>query len=162
MRYRGKLIVLVAGFVLMVAIAGTASGTPPVGSATTIALNTGTVNGAVNMPANVGVKLITTASVDVVQTNSTAAAGWSSGWHSHNGPVIVSIKSGTLTVYSSACAGVTYGPGQAAGSAFVEPPNRPVLARNEGTTSVEWFTTQIIPTGSATRNDVSPGLCGLL
>jgi len=163
-RRRVRFILLAAGVAAIVVAAGTASGTPPVGTATTTPLNTGTVVDAVHMPASAGVKISTNQSVDVVQVNtvvtiSTANPLWTSGWHMHAGPVIVNIKSGSITIYGPSCEATTYGPGQAAGSAFVEPPNEPVLARI--TVSTEWFTTQIIPHGGPTRIDLVPGLCGL-
>ena len=71
------------------------------------------------------------------------------GWHYHNGPVVVTVTTGTLTFYDSKC-GTWDVP---AGHTYIESP-RQVLnakalpAKNAGVDNVEWFTTRLYPEGA--------------
>src|SRR6476619_2978890 len=66
-------------------------------------------------------------------------AGGSSGWHHHPGFVIVSVKSGAVTVWNSDCSHETYG----AGSAFVESGDDPGQVTSvDGATNV---VTNVVP-----------------
>jgi hypothetical protein len=72
-----------------------------------------------------------------------------SGWHYHNGPVIVTVTTGTLTLIDSKCATSDL----SAGHTYVESPKqvlnaRALPARNAGVENVEWFTTRIYPSGA--------------
>jgi len=61
---------------------------------------------------------------------NTIVPGGSSGWHSHPGIVLVTVKVGTVTFYSADCSLNVY----PAGTSFVEREgDGPGLARNEGT-----------------------------
>jgi quercetin dioxygenase-like cupin family protein len=51
----------------------------------------------------------------------------STGWHSHPGKTLVTVASGTFTVYHDNCHAHTYGPGDA----FVELPSSVHVGRNE-------------------------------
>jgi quercetin dioxygenase-like cupin family protein len=89
--------------------------------------------------------------------------GGSTGWHSHPGPVVVLVKSGELTLYSSedpTCTGRTY----AAGRAFIDSGQGHVhIARNlSATQNVElWVTYFDVPAGGPFRLDAAnPGNCG--
>ena len=98
-----------------------------------------------------------------VQPSTTTANGMpgSTGWHSHPGPVVVIIKSGTMTFYEEDCTTRTY----EAGDAFIdEGGGHTHLARNEGTQDlVLWATYFGIPPGSAYRLDrPQPSGCSLL
>ena len=95
---------------------------------------------------------------EIYSVSNTAGPGWSSGWHSHTGPVLVAVTAGSLTFYDKHC-GKTVVP---AGQGIIEPPNRPILAHNEGSTAAAWVATQLIPQGASKRVDVTPGRCGLL
>lgn len=85
--------------------------------------------------------------------------GGHSGWHSHPGPSLVIVKSGTLTFYrgdDSTCTGRL----QPAGSAFVDPGGVVHIARNEGSVDLVLLTTRLIPSGAAARIDEpDPGNC---
>jgi quercetin dioxygenase-like cupin family protein len=86
--------------------------------------------------------------------------GGYTGWHSHPGPVLVTVKRGTATWYQasdSACTPHTY----PAGSAFVEPAGSVHTAQNESSTEqLELVTTYIVPVGVATRQDeLQPAAC---
>lgn len=91
----------------------------------------------------------------------TLAPGGHTGWHSHPGPVVVAVTSGTLTFYDGEgpCVGRAY----PAGTAFVDQGQGHVhIARNEGAEpvglSVLYFA---VPEGQSPRIDVpqAPGNC---
>jgi hypothetical protein len=48
------------------------------------------------------------------------SAGSFSGWHHHPGVVIVTVESGSLTLWESDCSSQTYGPGLPNGAVFAE------------------------------------------
>lgn len=88
--------------------------------------------------------------------------GGATGWHSHPGPVVVLIKSGTMSFYDGddpTCSVRTY----SAGQAFVDSGQGHVhIARNQSTTdNLEiWATYFDVPVGGAFRIDVpNPGNC---
>jgi quercetin dioxygenase-like cupin family protein len=101
--------------------------------------------------------------LETVMQQIVIGPGGSTGWHSHPGPVVVLIKSGELTFYSSedpTCTPRTY----SAGQAFIDRGQGHVhLARNLGSQNVElWVTYFDVPVGGAFRLDApSPGNCGL-
>jgi quercetin dioxygenase-like cupin family protein len=89
--------------------------------------------------------------------------GGHTGWHSHPGPVVVLVKSGELTLYSSedpTCTGRSY----SAGRAFIDSGQGHVhIARNlSQTQNVElWVTYFDVPPGGPFRLDAAnPGNCG--
>ena len=89
---------------------------------------------------------------DIVVNSATLAPGGTTGWHSHPGPVVVTIKSGTLTIYDAEdCQPVIH----PAGTAFIElGGSKDVhVGRNEGTTPVEWVATLFVGVGVTTRID---------
>jgi quercetin dioxygenase-like cupin family protein len=84
----------------------------------------------------------------VTMRHVTFAAGQSTGWHTHLGPVLVTVVSGSLTLYDGSdkkCIGVTYKAGQGffdAGFGHVH------LARNNGAVPADFYATYILPPGS--------------
>ena len=96
---------------------------------------------------------------DIVVANVVVAPGGHSGWHFHPGPVLVVVKTGTLTFYHGddpTCSGTSY----PAGTAFVEEGGRVGIARNEGAVEVNNVVTFFVPKGSPTRIDAPrPGNC---
>ena len=83
------------------------------------------------------------------------AAGGYSGWHHHPGVVIVSVKSGSVTVWNSDCSQETYG----AGSAFVESGDDPGQVTSvDGATNI---VTYVVPNVSPLvfRIDDNPPAC---
>ncbi|HST09043.1 MAG TPA: cupin domain-containing protein [Terriglobales bacterium] len=89
---------------------------------------------------------------DFVQQDVMLAPGGFSGWHSHPGPVIITVKSGTATWYSADdqdCTPKVY----PTGSAFIEPANVHHYVANEGSDNLELLPTYIIPKGKATRQE---------
>ena len=86
----------------------------------------------------------------------TVKPGGSSGWHSHPGFVLVTVKQGAVTFYDTACSPTVY----PAGASFVESvDDGPGLARNEGTIDYIAYATFVAPPGTtAFRIDESnPG-----
>lgn len=131
-----------------------AQGSPVVGAGTQQILARATTLDELKVNFN-GIHLRTHDEVDVVQAHFTADPGWSSGWHKHAGPAIITVKIGVLTTYNSRCQKTVV----PAGKAFVETPGVAVVVRNEGTMLTEWYTTQIIPVAASTRED-APQQCG--
>lgn len=96
---------------------------------------------------------------DIAVTNIAVAPGGHSGWHFHPGPVLVIVKTGTITFYHAndpTCTGTRH----AAGTAFAEEGGAVGIARNEGTGEATVVATFLVPAGSATRIDAArPGNC---
>ncbi len=98
---------------------------------------------------------------ETVMQQIVIAPGGQTGWHSHPGPVVVLIKSGVMTFYSSedpTCTPRTY----SAGQAFIDSGQGHVhIARNEGSENLElWATYFDVPPGGAFRIDApNPGNC---
>ena len=87
--------------------------------------------------------------------------GGTSGWHTHPGPSIVVVKSGTATLYDGddpTCTPQVY----EAGSVFLDRGGGHThLLRNENSVNLETVAFQIVPAGSTRRIDApSPGFCG--
>jgi quercetin dioxygenase-like cupin family protein len=99
----------------------------------------------VNMKFDPGnrVKLQTTGEMEVAVQRIVAVPGATFGWHSHPGPTIVTVLSGTLTLYHATdCThGTNYGPG----TSFSNLPPEIHLARNEGTTDLVIFASYFVP-----------------
>jgi quercetin dioxygenase-like cupin family protein len=88
--------------------------------------------------------------------------GGTTGWHSHPGPVVVLVKTGELTLYSSedpTCTGRTYSSGQA----FIDSGQGHVhIARNlsQSDNTELWVTYFDVPPGGPFRIDApNPGNC---
>ena len=74
----------------------------------------------------------------LVPGTSSYAPGQSSGWHRHPGLHLVTVMSGTLTVYDGECTATTYGAGQE----YVGG-EEPHLARNETEVTLEMTVTYL-------------------
>jgi quercetin dioxygenase-like cupin family protein len=96
---------------------------------------------------------------DIVTQTITLAPEGHSGWHSHPGPAIVSVKAGSLTFYEAhdpSCTPHVF----PAGTGFVEPGDHVHIARNEGTENLTLNVTYIIPQNAPQRIDEPrPGNC---
>ena len=97
---------------------------------------------------------------DVYVVRNKVPPGGHSGWHTHPGPSIVSVKAGTATVYDGddpSCAPVTY----PAGTGFIDDGGGHVhMVRNEGSVELETVAFQIVPAGAERRIDApAPGFC---
>jgi hypothetical protein len=108
---------------------------------------------------------------DIAVSNVVVAPGGTSGWHSHPGPVLVIVKTGTITFYRAGKHGGQNGDHEngdnrrnaptcsrtdyPAGSAFVEvpAPGHVMLAKNEGSIEATVTATYFAPPGAALRID---------
>jgi quercetin dioxygenase-like cupin family protein len=90
--------------------------------------------------------------------SSTAIPGATTGWHSHPGPLFVTVTAGAVTVYNAedpTCSPRVF----TAGQGFVEPKTVHIL-RNEGTVDARWTSANIRPIDQPTRYDAAdPGTC---
>lgn len=93
------------------------------------------------------VELKTKGLSDVYVTSITIKPGGYSGWHSHPGPSILSVKSGTLTLYDD-CDDPSIPNVFPAGSALVEHADCVHNVVNEGDTDLVFVVVQIIPLGA--------------
>ncbi len=96
---------------------------------------------------------------DIVVANIAVAPGGHSGWHFHPGPVLVVVKTGTITFYMGddpTCSPHVH----PAGTTFFENGGMVGIARNEGTVEATTVVTFFVPAGSPTRIDApAPGNC---
>jgi quercetin dioxygenase-like cupin family protein len=97
--------------------------------------------------------------VEVFNNQAVIAPGGYVDWHHHSGPVLVSVKSGTLTQYEAdECVAEVF----PAGTGFLDPGDSRHIHKlvNEGTTNVEFSTVYFYPPGAPRRVDVAqPSTC---
>jgi quercetin dioxygenase-like cupin family protein len=89
---------------------------------------------------------------DVYITHVRIVPGGHSGWHSHPGPSVVTIKSGEAAVYC-ACEDPITRTVYTAGTGFVEDAGCVHIVRNEGDTDLELVVLQLVPLGAPRRID---------
>ncbi len=81
-------------------------------------------------------------SADIAIAKVVLEPGGSTGWHHHPGVVMVSVASGTVTVYDEKCKKSVY----KAGKGFLESHDHPGLVRNHGKVKAVFYVTFIVPT----------------
>ena len=133
---------------------GIAWATPGAGITTTIIAGPTTL-GAIHLDSRSeinDVKIKTKGDSDVYVVHNRIVPGGHTGWHSHPGPSIVSVVSGTATEYrSDSPLGTVY----AAGTAFVdEGGDHAHIVVNEGTTDLVLVAFQVLPRGAPRRIDM--------
>ena len=107
-------------------LSGVAVATGPTGSVVSEVIGAGSMPERVRFAAKPG--------SNTVVARFTFGPNSSTGWHTHPGRTLVTVKSGTFTVYHAEdCAPLVYGPGDA----FVELPSTVHIGRNETTAPVE-------------------------
>jgi quercetin dioxygenase-like cupin family protein len=89
---------------------------------------------------------------DVFVSHIKIVPGGHSGWHSHPGPSLISVKSGTLTLYDD-CDDFQTGHVYVAGTGLVEDAGCVHRVMNEGNTDLEIVVVQIVPLGATRRID---------
>ena len=110
-------------------------------------------------------KIEATGATDVHVLENVIAPGGSFGWHSHPGPSLVTVKSGTLSVYhgSDCTTPEDFGPGSPNGSTFVDQGHDLHMVRNNSTTDVaDVYVVSFVPAGFARRIDEpnpNPSIC---
>jgi quercetin dioxygenase-like cupin family protein len=101
-------------------------------------------------------ELKTTGLSDVHVVRNTLVPGGHSGWHSHPGPSLITVTSGTITNYDGddpTCSPQVY----SAGMGFVDPGGSHVhLIRNEDSAPAVTVAVQLLPAGASRRIDVTP------
>jgi hypothetical protein len=108
------------------------------------------------------VKLWSAQDVDIATQIVTFQPGGYSGWHSHGGPVIIAVKTGTLTEYDGNDPSCTPNIlNQGAGKIEVEDPSHVHMVRNETNAVAELVVTYIMPVGlnPPRRDRPNPGNC---
>jgi quercetin dioxygenase-like cupin family protein len=139
---------LLAGLVV-----GRAVATPPSGlSSTLLARGAGGEFGLHDKSQKL--KLHAKEATDVAVVGATLTAGGQTGWHTHPGPSLVVVKTGSLTmdeVENGACVSETFGPGRA----LVHPEHLHNF-RNTGTGTLEFYVVYLVPAGAAPLADFTP------
>lgn len=97
---------------------------------------------------------------NLVVVENRVAPGGHFGWHSHPGPSLVIVKSGTASFYRGddpTCTAKVY----EQGDAFADPAGGIVhIVRNEGSTELVVIVTRLLPAGAPARIDQpNPGNC---
>jgi Cupin domain len=150
---------------LAVAIsAGMAWATPGAGSSSTL-LGRGTFDEAFKVKrefpgvSDWEVEVEAKAALDVATQIITFQPGGHSGWHSHPGPVFISVMSGTMTFYESddpTCQPIV----RTAGQGYLDRGEHAHIARNETWAPAINVVTYFAPPGAALRIDQpNPGNC---
>jgi quercetin dioxygenase-like cupin family protein len=140
------------GLAAGVLAASPARATPPAGVTTEI-LGSGTTLGGFKIHVH-GFKVESKSTAGFTVAHLTFAPGGTTGWHVHPGPVLVIVKTGSVTKYSAEdCTAQTY----TAGQAFVENgPTDENMVRNDGSVPAETIATFITPPGAPVRDDAPP------
>ena len=148
---------MVAGVLVACGLAAvawrSASATPGVGISTTIIAGpTSLGDNHVHSNSDVNaVEIKTKGDSDCYVVLNRIQPGGHTGWHSHPGPSIISVVSGTATEYRDDDPAATVYP---AGNAFMdEGGDHAHLVANEGTTELVLVAFQIIPDGATRRID---------
>jgi quercetin dioxygenase-like cupin family protein len=119
------------------------------------------VNAHTRIPELWKAKLRTHGQSDLYVVDNKFAAGGATGWHSHPGPSLILVVTGTVTNYlgdDPSCTPHAY----TAGAGFVDPGGGDVhLLRNETGAPAETIAVQLLPRGAERRIDVpvAPGNC---
>jgi quercetin dioxygenase-like cupin family protein len=107
-------------------------------------------------------RIKTKGATDVHMIQNTIVPGGTFGWHSHPGPSLVIVKSGTATFYEAddpTCAPHVV----QAGSGFVDGGQDTHVVRNEGTVDLVTEVVSIVPAGFARRiTEPAPANCPAL
>lgn len=140
--------VALAGSVVFAAVA---MASPPTGTSTPTVIGAGQLVSTSGMGLNIRPGTNTVVAQYVFGPNS------STGWHSHPGKTLVTVQSGTFTVYHDNCHAHVY----EAGDAFVELPSSVHVGRNEtgGTVQLGVVFTNVPIGGSPRIDQAQPAGC---
>jgi quercetin dioxygenase-like cupin family protein len=108
-----------------------------------------------------GVEIASRGASDAGIVRITIAPGGDGGWHSHSGPVLVTVTRGTATFYDGDdpdCTPRRVGQGQG----LVEHPGHVHLTTNEGSEPLELYAVSVVPAGADVNLPAEdPGSCPL-
>jgi quercetin dioxygenase-like cupin family protein len=149
---------LALGAIATLLAIGAASATPGAGASPST-LGRGTLAAGDRIKTD-QLKLDVRDDLDVVTQTITIAPGGHTGWHSHPGPVFVTITAGAMTFYDAddpSCSPQVF----ATGDSFIDEGGGHVhIARNEGATNLVLYATYLLPVGAPLRTDEpAPGNC---
>ena len=100
------------------------------------------------------IKFKTRGPTDIAVVTQTWQPGGHSGWHTHSGLVLFTLKSGTISVFDRNCTERVL----SAGQAFVEPVNEPMEVKNYSTVPAVAYFAIVLAPGAAGRDDApNPG-----
>jgi quercetin dioxygenase-like cupin family protein len=134
---RKRWVAATVGVVVVGTFAGVALATGAVGF-TAQPLVTANLNDTIHLNSD-RIKLQTKDPTVVRVASVVFAAGGTSGWHHHPGFVIVTVKTGSVTVWKADCSQTTYG----AGSAFIESGDEPGQVTSTG--GETGYVTYVVP-----------------
>jgi Cupin domain len=107
------------------------------------------------------IELEATRMIDVVTVLFTVQPGGHSGWHTHPGPALFTVKAGTLTMYEGddpSCKPQLFPAGT--GSIEADTSGHIHMLRNETNSVAETIVTFLVPVGAPIRTDLAdPGNC---
>jgi quercetin dioxygenase-like cupin family protein len=94
---------------------------------------------------------------EVVFAEITIEPGGFTGWHTHPGPLVVAVESGTLTRYLADCRTET----SSAGDSFVEHAGRRAvhMGVNQGREPVVLLVSYVVPAGGPLRDEAPEPAC---
>jgi hypothetical protein len=109
-----------------------------------------------------GIVMLSGGMTDAYVVDNVFGPGTSTGWHSHAGPSIIFVVSGTITDYDDSnpqCAPVSY----SAGSTFTDSGGKDVhMLRDDGTGSAETIAVQFLPSGQPRKTpEPEPAGCNI-
>jgi quercetin dioxygenase-like cupin family protein len=151
---------LVCSVLGIISSSGTALATPASGQSTSFTLGHFDEIDVKSHTFDHQVRIKTKGLSDVYFVTNTFVPGGHSGWHTHPGPSLITVKSGTVTAYDGddpTCTPLVY----TAGSGFIDPGDGHVhLLRNEGSVDAVTVVVQFLPPGADRRIDApNPGNC---
>ena len=112
-------------------------------------------------PRSWKIELEATRTIDVVTVLFTIQPGGHSGWHTHPGPALFTVSTGTLTMYDgddASCTPHLFPPGT--GSIEAATGDHLHILRNETNAVAQTVVTFLVPVGAPIRTDLpDPGHC---
>jgi len=133
--------------------------TPPAGVVSNVIVAQGVTLGPVKERANVGdswaVHLEDKGQSEFYFQDLVVGSGGYTGWHSHPGLLLITVKEGSVEFYDKECAKHTY----AAGQSFTEGAE-PHAAMNRGTGNARLLVAYIVKKGEPRRIEAPQPKCG--
>jgi len=146
-------------FACSVVVPTFAFATPPAGVVSNVIVAQGVTLGPVKERAQVGdswmVNLEDRGQSEFYFQDLVVGPGGYTGWHSHPGLLLITVKEGSLEFYDKECAKHTYGAGQS----FTEGAE-PHAAMNRGTGNARLLVAYIVKKGEPRRIEAPQPTCG--